>query len=107
MLLRQTSKLIFSEVKMSWKWLMSFVQSLGFVTQAAHFFSAMGCVALAAYFMPLWIAAAAFAGYTTFKELFFDRLSWGEGHGSPDWMDWTFNLLGVGFTYTILALAGK
>lgn len=90
---------------MSWKQLMAFVQSLGFVTQAAHFFSALGCVALAAYFMPLWLAAVLFVAYTSFKELLFDNLWWGEGHGSPDWMDWIFNLMGVGVAVLVLLAA--
>jgi hypothetical protein len=86
---------------------MAWIQSLEFVTQAAHFFSAMGCVALAAHFVPLWMPATAWAGYTSAKELVFDRAAWGEGHGSPDWVDWTFNMLGVGFAAGVLLLGGK
>lgn len=92
---------------MSWKQLMAFIQSLAFVTQSAHYFSAMGCVALGAYFMPLWLAAGLFVAYTTFKEMAFDNLPWGEGHGSPDWLDWTFNMLGVATTCAVLLLTGK
>jgi hypothetical protein len=61
----------------SWQNVMAFIQSLAFVSQAAHFFSALGCTALAAYFMPLPWAAGLFVAYTTFKELFFDRLPYG------------------------------
>jgi hypothetical protein len=86
---------------------MSWIQSLEFVTQTAHFFSAMGCVALAAHFIPLWLAAVLFTSYTSFKELVFDGASWGENHGSPDWLDWIFNMLGVGAAVAVLGLAGK
>lgn len=92
---------------MSWKQLMAFVQSLAFVRQSAHFFSAMGCVALAGYFMEIWIAAGIWIAYTTFKELFFDRLPFGENHGSPDWLDWAFNLLGVWFTCVVLLVTKR
>jgi hypothetical protein len=67
----------------------------------------MGCVALGAWFMPLWFAAVLFIGYTTFKELVFDNLEWGEDHESPDWLDWAFNLLGVATTCGALLLSGK
>jgi hypothetical protein len=83
-----------------WQW----VQSIGFVTQSAHFFSAWAIVMTAAQWLPWWGSALGFLAYTSVKELVIDRVSWGENHGKCDWTDWWFNILGIVAALIVMGL---
>ena len=80
---------------MSWKWFTDWIQSLEFVTQSAHFFAGLGVVSLAAHFTDPILAGVLFwLVWAAPKEIIFDWLPFGEGHGSPDWDDLLFYTLG-------------
>ena len=88
-----------------WSRLMAFIQSLGFVTQSAHFFSgAAATLAAALWLPPLWAGAAFLALWCIPKELLFDAMPWGENHGSPDWIDLLFYTLGTSLAVGVLFL---
>jgi hypothetical protein len=79
-----------------WTWFWAYVQTADFLAQSAHLFSAWAITMTAAKGMPWYWAAGGFFAYTSFKELVFDNISFGEGHGSPDWLDWLVNCVGIG-----------
>ena len=86
-----------------WLW----VQSLNFVTQSAHFgWGGMVTMMLALWLHPLLAAGIVF-GVCAFKELAVDNYTWGEGHGTPDWLDLLFYSLGIGAALVALIVAGQ
>lgn len=91
-----------------WAWFTAWIQSLGFVTQSAHFFSGMAVVLAASLWLYPPLAAGLFLGvWAVPKEVLFDALPWGEDHGKPDWLDLTFYCLGAGGALAFLKVAGQ
>lgn len=80
----------------TWRWLMGWIQSVGFTTQSAHMgwgaavpllaitFGLHPSAAILLFFF-LWVAP---------KEFVFDACRDGEGHGHPDLMDASFYVAG-------------
>ena len=93
-----------------WKWLMSAIQSLEFVTQSAHFFAGWAVSLSTSLLLPhigwaKWWAPAAFVCLWAIpKELIFDRDWFGEDHESPDWLDLLFYCLGTGAACGVMLL---
>lgn len=78
----------------TWRWLMGFIQSLGFVTQIAHMGWGAFIVAALAPVVGPWWAFGLLQLWVLPKELVFDNIAAGEGHGSPDWLDAFFYEIG-------------
>lgn len=88
---------------MTYKQLMQFIQTADFCAQSAHFFAGATIALLGALFwdsyyygfliLQLWAIP---------KELIFDKLSIGEGHDSPDYLDLFFYELGGGLASLII-----
>lgn len=51
---------------------------------------------------PRWVALAVVVSAAAFKELIIDKVPWGEGHGTPDWLDLTFYTLGALLAFGLL-----
>jgi hypothetical protein len=84
-----------------WQW----VQSLGFVTQSAHFFAGLGVVLAASLWLHPWLAGALFVIlWAAPKELVIDKDWFGENHGTPDWLDLLFYIIGDLAALGLLAL---
>jgi hypothetical protein len=96
-------------------WFSQLIQSLGFVTQSAHFFAGWAVVlTLGVFFRPWRNFRASTLAVATFlclwaipKEMFFDDYMWGEGHGSPDWIDLLFYCLGTSVAFVVLRLKSR
>ena len=87
-----------------WQRLMTWIQSLEFVTQSAHFFAGWAVTLTASKWLG-WIAPAAFIClWAAPKELLVDNFSWGEGHGSPDYLDLLFYCLGTAAACGVMLL---
>ena len=78
-----------------WQWWMAFIQSVGFTTQSAHFFSAWAITLTASRWMGWWAPVAFLGIWAAPKEIIADAAWWGENHGSPDWLDLLFYCLGT------------
>lgn len=92
----------------TWKDFWAFVQSLPYLTQATHFFAGMAVVLAAALWLePLWAGGLFVVLFAAPKECLVDNYKWGEGHGSPDWIDLAFYCLGDAFALFLLHLGGR
>ena len=87
-----------------WQQLMVLIQSLGFVTQSAHFFSGWAITLTASRWLGWWAPVAFIVCWVIPKEFVFDSRPWGEGHGSPDLLDATFYSLGTAVACGLMAL---
>lgn len=79
---------------MSWKSIMAFIQTADFCAQSAHFAWGWAVPLAASHWLGWWAAPAFLLLWSAPKELIFDQFGFGEGHGSPDWLDLTFYTFG-------------
>jgi hypothetical protein len=82
------------------------IQSLGFVTQSAHFFAGATIVLGAGLWLPWYWAYPLLLVWVLPKEFIYDKDLLGENHGKPDLLDALFYLLGGGLAAGLLALKG-
>ena len=87
-----------------WAWLMAFIQSKAFTCQSAHFFSGWAVTLTASRWLGWWAPILFFGCWVVPKEFVFDSQPWGEGHGSPDWLDAMFYSLGMAVACGLMAL---
>ena len=84
---------------------MQFIQSAEFCAQSAHFFAGacivlLGAILFKHYYAGFWILQL----WAIPKELVFDCKSFGEGHGSPDFLDLLFYEIGGGLALSIVSI---
>lgn len=80
------------------------IQSLPFVTQAAHMGWCAFIVLALAQFVRWGVAVLLLQLWCIPKELLWDWAPWGENHGSPDWMDLAFYELGALLAVLVLGV---
>ena len=90
-----------------WVAFWDYVQGDEWCAGAAHIFSAWAIVYTASsWLIPIWAAILFTACWSAPKELIFDAIPLGEGHGSPDWFDLLEYSIGVIVALLILWIRG-